>query len=117
MFSLTEFEKDPSILGWGVWFVRLLETEETIGGIGFKGKPDAEGVVEVGYGIATTAQSKGYATESVQALIDWAFSTNKVTKVKAECLENNFPSIKVLEKIGMKQTGKHDNMLFWELNN
>ncbi|QOR66230.1 GNAT family N-acetyltransferase [Cytobacillus suaedae] len=114
-FSLEEYEKDQSTLGWGVWFVQRLDTGETIGDIGFKGKPDPDGVVEVGYGIALNAHNKGYATEAVKALINWAFSTNKVTTIKAECLEDNFPSIKVLKKIGMKQTGKHDNMLFWEL--
>ncbi len=114
--SLEEYEKDQSTLGWGVWFVQIVDTGETIGDIGFKGKPDSDGAVEVGYGISSTAQNKGYATEAVKALINWAFSTNKVTTIKADCLEDNIPSIKVLGKIGMKQTGKQDNMLFWELN-
>ena len=62
------------------------------------------------------AQNNGYATEAVKELIQWAFTTSSVKKVVAECLEDNTPSIKVLEKVGMKQISKVENMLKWELS-
>jgi [ribosomal protein S5]-alanine N-acetyltransferase len=51
----------------------------------------------------------------VEKIIDWAFSTNLVRKVVAECLEDNIASVKVLEKLDMTRTGQDGDMLKWEL--
>ena len=100
---LEELNKDSSLLGWGVWFVIEKETNQIIGDIGFKGKPNLENSVEVGYGILPSSQNKGYATEAVKELLNWAFSKPNVTKIIAECLEDNHSSIRVLEKLNMKK--------------
>ncbi|SFA87288.1 MULTISPECIES: GNAT family N-acetyltransferase [unclassified Bacillus (in: firmicutes)] len=54
-----ELKYDPSLLGWGVWLVLDKKTKTVLGDIGFKGKPDAENQVEVGYGIRSFAQNNG----------------------------------------------------------
>ncbi|UTR12599.1 GNAT family N-acetyltransferase [Evansella sp. LMS18] len=112
---LKELKENPELKGWGVWYVIDSETDSIIGDIGFKGKPTPEKTVEVGYGILPSAQNRGYATEAMGELIRWAFTSPEVDKVTAECLDDNFPSIKVLEKLKMVRTGIEDNMLKWEL--
>jgi [ribosomal protein S5]-alanine N-acetyltransferase len=111
---LTDLKEDTSLLGWGVWFVIEKESGRIIGDIGFKGKPVDE-TVEVGYGIIPSVQGKGYATEGVKEIIDWAFSTNLVRKVIAECSDDNIASIRVLEKLNMEKTGQDGEMLKWEI--
>jgi len=111
---LEELTKDSDLLGWGVWLVVSKDSNVIIGDIGFKGKPIDE-TVEVGYGFSLHARNKGYATESVNALIEWAFSTNRVNKVMAQCLTDNHSSIKVLTKLGMQRTEIKDNMITWHL--
>lgn len=111
---LEKLQEDASLLGWGVWFVIEKETERIVGDIGFKGKP-VNHTVEIGYGIIPSEQGKGYATEAVTGIIDWALSTNLVRKVIAECLEDNIASIKVLEKLGFDRTGTDEKMLKWKL--
>lgn len=106
---------DPSHFGWGVWLTVDHQSGELIGDMGFKGKPDKGGMVDIGYGIAKEHQQKGYATEGAKALIEWAFSTGRVQKVKADCLQNNQASIRVLQKLGMKRVGIKDNLIIWEL--
>lgn len=112
---LGELKEDSTLLGWGVWFVINQENNTVIGDIGFKGKPNSENIVEIGYGIVPSAQGKGYATEAVQKLIDWAFSNKNINKIVAECLDENIPSIRVLEKLQMKRMGSENNMLKWQL--
>jgi ribosomal-protein-alanine N-acetyltransferase len=114
-YYLHEIEINPSLIGWGVWFVFLKENDQFIGDIGFKGKPQ-DGVVEIGYGIQKEAQNNGYATEAVEALVNWAFNTNKVIKITAECSRNNKQSIRVLEKLAMMRTGEEEQMIYWERN-
>ncbi|MGM7723987.1 GNAT family N-acetyltransferase [uncultured Metabacillus sp.] len=114
-FYLHEIESDPGLIGWGVWLVFLKETNQFIGDIGFKGKPK-NGVVEIGYGILKEAQNNGYATEAMEALINWAFQTKSVVKITAECLSDNKPSIRVLEKLAMLKTYEDEEMMYWERN-
>ncbi|GAB2671730.1 GNAT family N-acetyltransferase [Paenibacillus thermoaerophilus] len=112
---MENLKKDPELFGWGVWLVTLAENDQAVGDIGFKRKPDHQGTVEAGYGILPEMRNKGIATESVRALLNWAFSSPQVKKVVAECDQENMPSIKVLEKLGMQRTGVKNGMVQWEL--
>lgn len=57
---------------WGSdWSIRLTDGP-VIGGIGFKGAPDAGGVIEIGYGIDDAYRRQGYATEAVAGMVKWA---------------------------------------------
>ncbi|WP_249872779.1 GNAT family N-acetyltransferase [Oceanobacillus saliphilus] len=112
---LEESKEDPSLIGWGVWLVINKEDNTIIGDIGFKGKPNLENTVEVGYGIVPSAQNKGYATEAVREIIKWAFSFENVEKIVAECQNDNLSSIRVLEKLQMKRIEPQKNMLKWQL--
>lgn len=112
---LVDLEEDSTLSGWGVWLVINKETNTIIGDIGFKGKPNSEHTVEVGYGIIPSEQNKGYATEAVKEIIEWAFSFKNVNKVIAECLVDNISSTRVLEKLSMNKIGVVDDMLKWQL--
>lgn len=113
---LMELAEDSSLLGWGVWLVINKEKNKIIGDIGFKGKPDKENTVEVGYGIIPSAQKKGFATEAVNEIINWAFSTGKVKRIIAECLIDNLASAKVLEKLHFDKFATKEDMYLWQLN-
>ena len=114
--DLEKLKKDNSLLGWGVWLVIDNQTNNVIGDIGFKGKPDLDRSVEVGYGMTSSEQNKGYATEALRSIIEWAFNSNLVNKIMAECHVDNTPSIKVLEKLNMKKLKTDNSMLYWQLN-
>jgi len=114
-FHIEELKNDATMLGWGVWFVINNESNCVIGDIGFKGKPQANKMVEVGYGIIPSEWDKGYATEAVNEIVNWAFASQKVDSVIAECLDDNYASIKVLMKLGMQEVEKEDNMIKWKL--
>lgn len=86
-----------------------------IGDAGFKGVPDKKGIVEIGYEIGLSSRKKGYATEAVNRLIEWAFKHKKVNIVIAECKKDNISSVRVLEKVGMKRATCRGDMLKWEL--
>ncbi|WP_028400074.1 GNAT family N-acetyltransferase [Ectobacillus panaciterrae] len=117
MMYLKELRQNPDMSGWGVWYVMEKETNRVVGDLGFKGKPNEEREVEIGYGILPAVQKKGYATEAVTALVTWAFGTEKVSTVLAECLETNAASIRVLEKAGFTKTGKRHEMIDWRKEN
>lgn len=110
---IEELRKDSSLLGWGPWLIQNKEDGAVIGDLGFKGKPNSAGEVEIGYGLTPSYQNKGFATEAVREIIRWAFEHNEVEKVTAECLVDNLPSIRVLEKLKMTHVHQKDGMLQW----
>jgi ribosomal-protein-alanine N-acetyltransferase len=93
---------------WWMYFV-LLPGERgervLIGSIGYKGPPSPDGTVEVGYGIVSDHQRRGYASEAVRALVAHAFAVPEVHRVIAETLPELTPSIGVLRKCGFELTG------------
>jgi len=71
-----------------------------IGSAGFAGQPDADGLVELAYGIAREYRGKGYATEAARALVAFAFASGRVRTVRAHTLPQINPSTRVLAKCG-----------------
>ena len=87
------------------FFVVHRETRRVIGTVGFKGPPDAEGTVEVAYGIATDYQAQGYATEAAAEAVRFAFASGNVRLVRAHTLPGLNPSSGVLKKLGFVHLG------------
>jgi RimJ/RimL family protein N-acetyltransferase len=63
-------------------------------------EPDVEGVVELGYTIFPSERGRGYATEAVTALVEWAVETEEVRVVLAAIVHGNDASVRVLERVG-----------------
>jgi Acetyltransferases, including N-acetylases of ribosomal proteins len=110
----------PGSEGWVAWYYCLKMADNTllaIGSGGFKGKPDENGVVEIGYSIMEEHQRKGYASEAVKALTRWAFGFPNVNKIIAQTFPENSGSIKVLGRCGFKFVGDglEDNAIMFEL--
>jgi RimJ/RimL family protein N-acetyltransferase len=72
-----------------------------IGDGGFKGVPDADGRVEIGYALVSPYRGQGLGTEAARALVDWAFSHPEISAVCAETLRDAYQSMRLLEKLGM----------------
>ena len=87
------------------FFVLLRERGCVIGGAGYKGPPDADGMVEIAYGIAPEYQGQGYATEAATALLNYAFSDGRVRLARAHTLPEANASTHVLKKCGFAFIG------------
>ena len=77
-----------------------------IGNAGFKGPPDPDGMVEIGYGIVPSYQGQGYATEAAEALVAYAFGSRRVRVVRAHTLPRDSPSTHVLKNCGFTRVGE-----------
>jgi RimJ/RimL family protein N-acetyltransferase len=56
-----------------------------------------------GYLLSRAWWGQGYATEAARGLINWGFTNLNLHRVVAECSVENLPSIKILEKLGMRR--------------
>ena len=60
---------------------------------------------ELGFSLARSAWGRGYATEAARAWLEHGFSVLGFTRVVAVVKPGNAASIRVLEKVGMRQVG------------
>ncbi|MBW4422915.1 MAG: GNAT family N-acetyltransferase [Nostoc desertorum CM1-VF14] len=106
---------DPSHLGWGVWLMIHIADSTLIGDLGFIGKPDQTGTVEMGYEVLSAYRQQGFVFEAVEALVDFAFTQPELKRIIAHSPDDHVASIRILEKLGMQQIARDENLLTWEL--
>ena len=96
-------EPDP----WRFGFALVhLESATVIGSAGFTGPPDANGIVEIAYGVVPAFQGRGYATEAAQALAVYAEADSRVRTLCAHTLPERNASSRVLEKCGFQRVSE-----------
>jgi len=94
--------------GWVQFTVETLADDRLVGDVGLRVAEDEPGVVMVGYTMAPAAQGKGYATEAVGALVDYAFDTLGADVARAYADAANAPSVRVGEKVGLVVVERFD---------
>jgi ribosomal-protein-alanine N-acetyltransferase len=95
--------QDPWRLGFAVVDP---EVRAVVGSAGFKGPADADGVVEIAYGIAPSFQGRGYATEVARALIDFVREQSSARTIRAHTLPEPNASTRVLGRCGFEFRGE-----------
>jgi RimJ/RimL family protein N-acetyltransferase len=86
-----------------------------VGGIGCHRPPDAQGRVEIGYGIAEEWRNQGYTSEAVRTLVG-ALGAAGVTLVIARTRPDNEPSQSVLRHNDFSKVGVGtDGLIIWHL--
>jgi RimJ/RimL family protein N-acetyltransferase len=105
----------PQELPWlTYWLIQAPPEGFGAGMIGFKGAPDEEGTVEVGYGMDSSFRNLGYMTEALEGLISWAFQDNRCDRIIApDTHRSNLASNRVLEKVGMRVYHEKVDSLSW----
>ncbi len=88
-------------LNLGRWAVHTKSDYEFIGWCGLKYISET-GITDLGYRLLKTEWGKGYATEAAQYTLIYGLRDLKIKCITAMVHVQNFASIKVLEKIGMK---------------
>ena len=105
---------DESLHPWQTYWLVIVSGENVGAGLaGFKGLPDADGVTEIGYGIAPSHQNQGYMSEAVRALVDWALKQPTCNAVTATTVENP-ASRRLLEKVGAHLLAEGETSTSWE---
>lgn len=100
----------PTEVGWHR-YVALRHADKSrtlIGTLGGFRKAERSGDCEVGYSMLQDFQGKGYATEGMKALIDWALARSSLKTISAQTFPSLPKSIRVMEKCGMKYVGAGD---------
>ncbi len=84
------------------WVITLKDGGELAGMIA--ARPDGWRI-DLGYVLGRKFWGRGYMTEAVRAVVEWALSEPEVFRVWAVCDVENIGSARVLEKAGLRREG------------
>ncbi len=119
-FWLPKVKENPADYQWFThWAIILKKEEIAVGGIGVSGPPNEKGETETGYGLDINQHGKGYATEALQCLAEWAFQHPNLKAIVAHTFPEGHSSQRVLIKnnfqnLGMTTTDDGE-VLEWKL--
>ncbi|WAO96969.1 N-acetyltransferase domain-containing protein [Fusarium falciforme] len=92
-----------------VWVTRIVVDSDTgaiLGLAGYHGKPNLDGMVEVGYAIDPLYRRQGHARAALKILLDVASNDPRVKVVRATVQPDNLPSRKLINHYGFHEVGE-----------
>ena len=96
-----------------LWNIVDKASNQMVGDLCFKGEPNPKGEIEIGYGIYPAFEGKGYMTEAIRVLKQWAFAQPGVETVIAETSSTNVSSHRTLEKNNFRKYRVVGEMYWW----
>ena len=77
-----------------------------VGTCGYKGFPDEDGWVEIGYEVAPPYRRRGLATECAGALVERVRQMDAISGVRAHTLAEENASVAILRRLGFAHQGE-----------
>ncbi len=106
-FHAQSIRRDPAQRAWRVRLVISTQDRRLIGSINLKGLPDAEGAVEIGWGIDPAYRGRGLATEAAARVLSWVDAQPAAMRVIATIPDDRVPSQRVATRLGFASTAEH----------
>ncbi|SDX72974.1 GNAT family N-acetyltransferase [Flavobacterium degerlachei] len=108
-------DKSKNYLYSTLWTAISKIDNKMVGDLCFVGEPNANGEIEIGYGTYDEFQNKGFMTEAVSGIIEWAKTESEIQSIIASTEKSNNASFKVLEKNGFIKIGETQALFNWKL--
>jgi ribosomal-protein-serine acetyltransferase len=85
--------------------LRLRNKPELVGVVTLESCVSLHRSCDLGYWLHPKQTGRGLMTEACEAVIDFAFSTMGVHRIRCAAADNNLPSQKVIERLGFQREG------------
>ncbi len=108
-------DKSKNYLYSTLWTAISKADHKMVGDLCIVGEPNEEGEIEIGYGTYDEFQNKGFMTEMVSGMVEWASLQPEVKSIIASTDKVNTASFRVLEKNGFAKIGETESLLNWKL--
>ena len=102
-------------LWYTFWQIVSKEHNCIVGEFDFHGPPNERGEVEFGYVFRLVYRRRGYATEAVCAMVNWALRQQGAKALVADTESGNAASRRVLEKSGAQLFRVKKDVLRWRI--
>ena len=102
----------------GEWFqIAIVDkaSGDLVGDIGIGLSKDRTGAAEIGFSMAPTAQRQGLGAEAVTSVLALLFESGRVDVVEGITDARNIPSIRLLERVGLRLNRTQETMFKGEM--
>lgn len=104
-----------SLFGYGYWSFIERESGAFVGNGGLaqfeRGLPELENLAEAGWAFVPDAWGKGYATEAMTAILDWADSSALLPEIRCIIDKGNVASHNVARKLGFEKFAESNDVI------
>ena len=97
------------------WVITDKHTGKMLGTTGIWNIEPEESAAELGYELLYKEHGKGYMTEAVKSVVEYAFQTMMLNTIKAVVRDTNLASLKIIDKMKFTLDKKEGNELFFVL--
>jgi len=98
-----------------LWTLISKEENTMVGDLCFMGEPNPDGEIEIGYGTYEQFRKRGFMTEAVGGMINWAKEQPNVKSIIASSLKNNTDSSSILKKNNFTIVEKTNELYNWQI--
>jgi RimJ/RimL family protein N-acetyltransferase len=102
----TQVTGTPEDLPWVTGILVDDQTGEVVGGAGFHGAPDADGMVEVGYGVDPAYRRRGYARAALLLMLERARQHPAVRTLRVTVSPDNVASLGLVAQLPFVEVGE-----------
>ncbi|HEX7934029.1 MAG TPA: GNAT family N-acetyltransferase [Paraburkholderia sp.] len=97
-----------AMLGYGYWVIREKENGRFVGEVGLADyhreiEPSLMSTPEIGWALNPAMHGRGYATEAVRAVLNWADEQWPGAETACIIAPENEPSLRVARKVGYRE--------------
>ena len=103
---IPKVKANPAFAEIGIILAVLKSTKEIIGSAGFHNFPDANGMIEIGFGIVDEKQNNGFGTEFLLGMWRMICKRPDVKILRYTVSPENTASMHIISKLRFEQTGE-----------
>jgi [ribosomal protein S5]-alanine N-acetyltransferase len=96
-----------------IWLIKDSNLNTIVGSFSFKGKPNAKGAVEIGYGIEPQFRRQGYMREVLNGLINHYRTNMAIKYILAEIEKTNEGSLALVKSVKFEQIKRKSSNIWW----
>jgi RimJ/RimL family protein N-acetyltransferase len=105
-YRIPRVTADPDAAPYLLRLAVLRHRGIVIGSAGFHARPDDDGMIEIGLGIAPEERGHGYAQEALRGMWDWVVTKPEVRTLRYTVSPHNAPSQAIIRKFGFEHRGQ-----------
>lgn len=105
-WRVRQVAEDPASNKWFVRLIVLKEIRSVIGSTSFHAPPDHDGVLEIGIGLHERFHGRGFGTEAVKGMWQWAVAQPGVRTLRYSVSPANQASVNLVRKFGFVRVGQ-----------
>jgi ribosomal-protein-alanine N-acetyltransferase len=105
-WRVPQVKENPEVNKWFVRWAVLRSTQEVIGSASFHGAPDENGMIEIGLGVESAHQRKGFGKEILQGMWGWVVTEPEVRILRYTVSASNVASVALVNSFGFTYVGE-----------